>query len=75
MLYPCVHDVDADWKGGHGPQCDVATGVEVICRCISKYYNSAVTCALRKPEPGSAFSEAALRAFNFLDLGFDGSEV
>jgi hypothetical protein len=54
------------------PKCKVAPGVEVIARlsreeCEDSW--SEISCNLREPEPWSALSSAAQRAFSSLDLG------
>lgn len=68
-LYPCVDDSDPGWKGGRGPQCDGAVGVEVMCRVELSKPSLPGSTALRQPEPGTAtLSDAALRAF--ASLGF-----
>ncbi len=69
MLYPCKHEFDPAWNGDGGPQCDGAAHVKVVCRRASAHRE--YVCALRKPEPVSALSEAALRAFDSLELELD----
>lgn len=70
LLDPCVHDFDLDWRGGRGPQCDGAPAVEVQCRHHSNGGDSRITShvCLRKPERGSALSEAAQRAYGSLGM-------
>ena len=43
--------------------------MKVVCRRASAHRE--YVCALRKPEPVSALSEAALRAFDSLELELD----
>ena len=68
LLEPCVHAFDSEWRGGQGPRCDGAPAVEVQCRSVYKRGHTHITEAffLRKPEHGSALSEAAQRAFGSL---------
>ena len=77
VLVPSKHEFDPAWNGGDGPQCDGAADVKVVCRPVSvhSHFDSKWECAMRKPEPGSALSEAAQRAFDSLDLRPNGAEV
>ena len=65
LLEPCVHDFDREWRGGQGLRCDGAPAVEVQCRWRDASHITEAF-SLRKPERGSALSEAAQRAFGSL---------